>query len=31
MDLFAMIVSQIWTRRNKLCVGDAVTPLALLN
>ena len=31
MDLFAMIVSLIWTRRNKLRVGEAVTSLALLN
>ena len=31
MDLFAMIVSQIWTRRNKLRVGDIVASLAMIN
>nr|POE67813.1 putative ribonuclease h protein [Quercus suber] len=27
-DLFASIISQIWTRRNKLRVGESVVPLA---
>ncbi|KAL0003981.1 hypothetical protein SO802_011542 [Lithocarpus litseifolius] len=31
MDFFAMTVSQIWTRRNRLRVGDAVAPLGMIN
>nr|POF19212.1 putative ribonuclease h protein [Quercus suber] len=31
LDLFAMIISQLWSRRNKLRVGDHVAPLAKIN
>ncbi|XP_075670417.1 uncharacterized protein LOC142640223 [Castanea sativa] len=31
VDLLAMTVTQIWTRRNKLRVGDDVPPLGLIN
>ena len=30
-DLFAMIAYLIWLRRNKLCVGEAVADLKLIN
>lgn len=30
-DLLAMTVSQIWTTRNKLRVGEAVAPLGMIN
>ncbi|KAK7853739.1 hypothetical protein CFP56_034802 [Quercus suber] len=31
VDLFVMIVSQIWTRRNKLRVGKGAAPLDMIN
>ncbi|KAL0011121.1 hypothetical protein SO802_006229 [Lithocarpus litseifolius] len=31
LDLFAMIISLLWTRRNKLRVGESVPPLANIN
>ncbi|XP_075663011.1 uncharacterized protein LOC142632511 [Castanea sativa] len=31
VDMLAMTVAQIWTRRNKLRVGDDVPPLGLIN
>nr|POE71681.1 hypothetical protein CFP56_37492 [Quercus suber] len=31
MELLAMTVHQIWTRRNKLRVGDGAAPLGLIN
>nr|XP_023887146.1 uncharacterized protein LOC111999255 [Quercus suber] len=31
VDLFAMTVSQIWTRRNKLRVGEDAAPLDMIN
>nr|POE64185.1 hypothetical protein CFP56_73737 [Quercus suber] len=31
VDLFAMTVSQIWTHRNKLRVGEDAAPLDMIN
>ena len=31
LDLFAMIASQVWLRRNKLRMGETVADLCLLN
>ena len=30
-DQFAMTISQLWTHRTKLCVGECVAPLAKIN